>query len=519
MFPAPNRSISGQTDSGATRSVNVTSLGHLEVGIHEPVTAFGEVMTAQLSPIVGIDAIYGLLATDHETFTDGASGSATASGSLFTCATGTTIGGYGVVRSRRLLRYRPGVGARFRFTAKFDAGVANSLLVAGAFNSEDALFVGYSGTTFGFMRRIAGGAHITRLTVTNGATGAETITVRLDGVDFAVAASGALTAAATAELIAERVGGYTGWTHDTSPTSNGSTVTFIQGTPGATSGSFTLTSTGGAVGTFATVQTGAANDSATGFVARTSWNVDTLDGSRGPLNPSGMLLDPTKLNVYEFVLPYLGAGTIILRVMNPQGEMIVVHLLQYPNSATTPSLKNPTLRLGWVAASLGSTTDLTVSGASAAAFLEGKESTTRDPFSTSTTFSAGTTEYVALAVRVRGEFGSKLCHRIVLPFSAFLGVETSNRVVQARVILNPTLTGTVNWGYVDQTLSAVEYATPTTLAPSGGRTIATSVVVSGDSIDLERLGQRLRPGDVLAVAVQTVTSSSTVAVSVNWQEI
>ena len=158
--------ISGDSGSGASNPASVTGEGHVEVAVHEPVSAFGELVTITPSPRIQIDAVYGILSTDHEALTDGSSGSAVASGSMFTVSTGTTIGGYGVLRSRRLVRYRPGQAVRIRFTAKFDVGVANSLLVAGALNAEDALFVGYSGTSFGLLRRIAGAAHIARLTVT-----------------------------------------------------------------------------------------------------------------------------------------------------------------------------------------------------------------------------------------------------------------------------------------------------------------------------------------------------------------
>ena len=59
------------------------------------------------------------------------------------------------------------------------------------------------------LRRIPCAVAIWRLTVTNGATGAETITVRLNSVNFTVSAGGALSTAATAQLIAACVGGYT----------------------------------------------------------------------------------------------------------------------------------------------------------------------------------------------------------------------------------------------------------------------------------------------------------------------
>lgn len=509
--------IVGVNDNGITyTNAQVDETGNLHTEIRSPTSAFGELLATHTTPRVQIDAIYGLLVgTDHEIFTS-AGGSATAANALFTCGTGTGVGAYGVVRSRRLVRYRPGQGSRARFTAAFTAGVPNSQQGAGLFTATDGFFVGFTGTQFGITRRIAGACAIYRLTITSGASGAENMTVTLAGTAVVVASGGALSASATAERIA-RFGVFSGWSSAVSPTSNGATVTFIQRVPGTTSGAFSFASSGGAAGAFAAVQVGAANDDTTGFVAQADWNVDKMNGT----GPSGVTLDPTKLNVYEVVVPYLGAGTIIWRVMEPSGHFATVHRIEYPNAAAVPSQRNPTYRVGWFAASLGSTTNLVVTGASAAAFVDGEPTTARDPFSTSNlSFSASATEYVALALRVRGEFSGTVNQREIFIQTGVCATETAARVVRVRWILNPTLTGAVDWNYIDQSLSAVERATPTNITPSGGREVATDIVASGAAsrIDLAKLDLRLEPGDVLVAALQTTSGTATAAISVNWQE-
>jgi hypothetical protein len=514
--------INGANQNGTTfANVGISERDALRVEMAGPLGAFGELMTMELNPRVQIDAVYGLPTTDTETFT-GSTGSATGVNSLFTCQTGVGIGGYGVIRSRRTVRYMPGQGLRLRFTAAFTSpGAALSLQLAGGFTSTDGLFFGFNGTSFGLLRRIAGAAAIMRLTVTVGTGGAETATVTLNGVGFAVALGAGLTTARVAEEIAERVGGYTGWTSAVSPQSNGSTVTFIQGTPATTAGAFTLTSTGTAAGTFATVQAGAANDDTTGFVPQASWNVDTLDGSDTASNPSGMMIDPTKLNVFEIVYPYLGAGSIRFRVQTTNGNMVTVHRIEYPNTATIPSQKNPVFRLGWIAASLGSTTNLTVIGASAAGFVEGPQFTTRDPFTFSTSFTADTNNYVAFALRSRGDFGGTVSQRLVLPHTLITALETTNRVVRLQVYINPTLTGIVNWQYVNQSLSCMEYATMTAITPSGGTIVSSGAVPSGSPYDMEihELDLRLEAGDIIVVTAQAVSGSAVLYTSMNWQEI
>lgn len=508
----------GLNPSGSTFGNVGINADALNVSIASPSSAIGEVITAEHTPRVQFNAVYGLLATDTQALS-ATGGTTVAAASLFTCATGLSVGGYGVIRSRRLVAQRPGQGIIARVNAAFTTGVASSLQFAGLFTATDGRWFGYNGATFGITRRISGACAIHRLTITVGAGIAENMTVTLNGVAFVIASGGVLlSTTATAERIAE-AGTFTGWTHDTSPTSNGATVTFIQSVPAATAGAFTLTSTGTAAGTFATVQVGAANDDTTGFVPQTSWNVDVMDGSASASNPSGVLLDKTKLNLYE--ITFSGGGSIEWRVLITRKRSALVHVTELQN-VTTTTTRNTTYRVGWTAASLGSTTALAVTGAIASAFVEGPLVSSRDPFSARIqTFNSGLTEYVAIAFRVRGEFGGTTNQREIVPQNVFVGVdETTTRIVNVRVILNPTLTGTVNWGYVNEAISCVERATPTTLAPSGGSDIATVIAASGASatINLAALTVRLEPGDVIALAVQTVSSTAVITASMNWDE-
>ncbi|TXH47398.1 MAG: hypothetical protein E6Q97_27260 [Desulfurellales bacterium] len=498
-------------------SVSLSSVRGLNVSVVEPLTAFGELLTAHPTPRVQVDAIYGLLETDIDTFVDGVSGSVTASESMFTCQTGVGAGGYGVARSVRIARYRPGQASDARFTAMYTTPVANSLQLAGVFTATDMLAVGYRGTTFGWLRRIPGACSIQRLTVTGGAGGVETLTVTLDNVGFNIVTPGALSTTATAQLIADRVGGYTGWSNSLSPTSNGATVTFLQNTPAATPGVFTLTSTGTATGTFVELEAGAPNDDTTGFVAQTAWNVDRLDGSKGVLNPSGMTLDPTKLNVWKISYPWLGAGSPVLSILTPDQGWTVVHIDTYPNAYTVPSSRNPSFRIGWIAASLGSTTNLTVKGASACVSVAGVLRPFRNPYGISQTFTGvSTTEYAYIIFRNRAEFSGFVNQREIIPDHFGLTVETANRIARARLVLNPTLSSTVDWQYLDVANSSLEYATPTNVTITGGQQVGAVSAVTQEYFTGREL--RLAPGDILAVAIRTASSTATVGVTANWQE-
>lgn len=233
------------------------------------------------------------------------------------------------------------------------------------------------------------------------------------------------------------------------------------------------------------------------------------------------LLDPTKINVFEVVYPMLG-GTIRWRVMAPNGQMVTVHRTEYPNSATVPSQRNPTYRVGWAAASLGSTTALAVKGTSAAAFTEGPREFERDPYSSSVySFSATTTETVALALRSRAEFGSTNNQREVVPLTLEAGTDTATRTVLARLVVNPTYSTTPDWSYASQTESSVEVATPSGVTVTGGREVINMIFSSGSAarLDLRPLDLRLEPGDTLAICLRALSNTATCIVATTRQEI
>jgi hypothetical protein len=409
---------------------------------------------------------------------------------------------------------------RYRFDAMFDAGVASYLGVAGPYSSTEAMWFGYNGTDFGCLLRLPGANPIWTLTVTAGTSGAETITITLDGTEFSFSANDATTAG-LAEAIAEQTSDpYTGW-NSAGPLSRASTVVFVKGNPGTVGSDFTMESSGVATGTFAETQVGAANTitAASGaFVAQTSWNIDRMDGTSDEMNPSGMSLDPQKLNTFE-VVHRSDAGCVDFRVMTERGDFVTVHRYRINNTRTTPWILNPSMRVGWVSSSLGSTTDLSVYGTFGSAFLEGPHTGVRDSFAVDTDFSAGTTEYVALALRVSHDFNGYINQREMIPLRLFAGVESSTKLCHVHVYLNPTLTGALAWTAADAS-SCVDQSTPTTLAPSGG-TLLAAILVGGDSagqLDLQVDDLRLEPGDVLAVAIYTVSGSSNTAIALEWAE-
>lgn len=109
-----------------------------------------------------------------------------------------------LLRSHRVLVYRPGQGSLSRFTAKFVTAVAGLDQFAGIGNLTGGFFfvVDYLTGEFGIDRRYGGKPEIRTLTVTTGAGAAGVVVVTLDGVatEVAITHTGGNTALTAAEI-------------------------------------------------------------------------------------------------------------------------------------------------------------------------------------------------------------------------------------------------------------------------------------------------------------------------------
>ena len=528
MLATVNRSVlTAQNPAGAYGNANRDEAGNLQVALSRPLTGFGELRSVSPQPIAQIDAVYGIM-DNVEAFVDASpgTGSTTTSGGNFICQTGVGVGGYGVIRTRRAVRYRPGQGSIFRWTAIFDATnkVASSLQAAGPFNSTSGFFVGYNGTAFGVMHR-TGGYHETQtLTLTAAATGAETATLTLNSVAYAIPVTNGTLEHNAFEIAAWLNANQTVW----DAWQNDDTVVLFAAGVGSLAGTYTLANDGGGdtiAGTVARDVAGVANTE-TWYTPDATWE-DQLDGS----GPSGMTIDQEKGNVFELDLQYLGYGDVEFKVENPNtGRFFTFYRFAFANALTTPTLTNPTLKVGWVAASLGSTTNLTVKGASALGGVEGVLHPMRRPRSfDSQRASVGGTLTSVFAIRVRSVFRGLAQLSEVLPRIAFVSPAGTKPCI-VKLLLNPTFDAGASepdWQYADENDSIVETDIAGTTFTATGTELAAFTVGGGTSqslnfVDLAEEGinpVHLERGDVLCIAASiSGGAGSDVAASLTWLE-
>jgi len=491
------------------------------------VAAFGELIVAEPTPIVQLQAVHGL-GGQTDAFSFG-SGAVSASDGEFIASTGTTANSFAAILSLRGLRYKPGNGAQGRFTCRFTTPVANSIQHAGLINIGNRLCFGYNGTSFGSFHNHSGYAELRTLTVTTASTTAANATITIDSVAHVVALTNNGSLNITAAEIAD---GLNALDALNDYTANQDVITIRFGIVGPKTGTFSFVHAD-AVAVFATVKVGVALT--TNFTAQADWNIDTLGA--GTLNPSGVTmsdsgskdLDPTSGGLIgEIQYQYLGYGNILYQVADPYnvGVWIPVHVVQWLIDGNTGvNMSDSGYRIGWVSTSQGSTTDLIVKGASAALFNDGKYLINEESRSLSNEILsvASGVEHHVLTIRNRTHFGGVSNGSEVLAILLRYATE-STKGTAFKVYKNITSWNVdLIYSYVDETDSIVEYSTTTASAPvlGSGRLIDTGIKLSAGEgqINLDLLQTFLNQGESLSIT-GTISSGAAkdLSCSLTWKE-
>ena len=484
-------------------------------------SAFGENINNPILPEIALSCVYGILDSRHETYS-ATGGAATTSGNLYQCSTGTSVGGYGVIRSKKSVIYHPGEAIRARFTAKFDSNaLALSLQFAGLFNLTDTIAFGYDGVDFGVILENHGVAECRTIEVTSAASGSESATITLDG-DSATANLTATTAAGNAFEIARDLSADSTLDAKWNFFQNESKVIAMSKSVGAKSGSYSFSSST-ATATITQDKAGLAKTKLT--VKKDNWNSYTVTTNpiSGNLESSGgFVFDPSVLNIYQIDYGYLGAANITFSVYNPKsGTFQIVHKMENPDKNKT-SVGNPSMKIGWTSASLGSSgTNLVVQGGSASIAICAQEhSKNNDPLSLESSKSAiSTTLTNVLTVRNRGHYGA-IYNQGNMSLNSISINNDHNKGLVVNIIKNATLGGVPNYKYKNENDSICEYDVDGTTA-AGGEVVAADIVAAGDSvnIDLKRYDLDLLPRETLTIACKTISGTSTTTdATIVWSE-
>ena len=372
---------------------------------------------------------------------------------------------------------------------------------------------------FGILHRSHGRLEYQTLTITTGAvTSGGTITITLDGTGTNVDVVNGDSIQDVVRAI--NAVSFDQWFDD----AFGIDVIFSAHLAGDKTGSFSLAAGGtGVVGAFSESITGVTPTEE--FINQADWNLDNVDGDGDTANESGFNLDPSKGNVYEVQFQWLGFGTVLFSVENPDhGRFIDVHELKFANANTLPSLQNPTLPIGLLVDNGTSTTDVTIESSSMAVFTEGDIVENGLLTSTSGTATGDlTTETCVLALFNKVVFQS-VENRVnyqpdLLTFSA--NGAGAAKFTTLRAVLDPILGGPVTYTDISTATSIVAASTNGTTV-TGGTVIATfnfGSDVESFVLDLTNLSSEREPGTLLCFTVEIDGGTSDVDIGLVWREL
>lgn len=461
-------------------------------------SVFGENVSVEPTPIIQISNQYAIdppLRDDLEVF-EATGGSSDSLDNMFRCQSGTSVGGYGVIRSKEVAVYKPGQGIEARFTAAFTTGIALSLQFGGLFSLTETLAIGYDGADFSCIHEYDGEAEVQLITVT--VTGAGTCTVTLDGT----ASSGITVTNSDVQTNAEEI--RAGLAADALNNSwrfeqVDDKVYCIARSVGDKTG--TMSISGGVTANIAEQTAGQAKTS--NNTAQASWNITTTPFTG---------FDPTMLNLYRIEYGYLGAVSAVFSIYNSgTGEFVPVHRIEWANNNTTPIFGNPDLKIGWTSASLGASgTNLTVTGASAYVAVGGKSISRNQSYGTNNTVSSvGGTLTPLITVKNRIVYGDRFNLGKLEPVIISVNNDhTKGAVVE--IYKNATLTGGTNYQYEEEN-NSIALIDKSATGISGGALIDSFTIGAGlnESVDLSKLFIELLPEETLTVASFAVATTAT----------
>lgn len=389
-----------------------------------PLTAFGDLRVAQLSPVFQGTFEYTVDNTELNTNTVTNGGTVTQASAMAVVGTSITTASTARLVSKKHAKYRAGLGGLMRFTALFTSPVAGTEQYVGLADEvgssaafKNGYMVGYDGTTFG-LHRFQNDVKIT--------------------------------------------------------------------------------------------------------TALANWT-DPLDGT----GPSGMTLDPTKINVFFIQFEYLGGGPINIYMQDDDSPgMLLVHTENYSNANVTPSAFNPHFRYFMWVNNGGTTSDIVVKGASYAFFVEGATDfiELHQPH-----FASGirekttvTSEVAIFTIRNRSLYASKtnFIDAILLAAGASIEASSANNLGNVRLVKNATLGGSPSYSDINTSDSIMEIDTAGTTV-TGGKDLGGGLLAGkndGLRVALIPMKIMLGPGESVTFAGSSV-NSATLNASLTWREL
>ncbi len=250
------------------------------------------------------------------------------------------------------------------------------------------------------------------------------------------------------------------------------------------------------------------------------WNEDTMDGSGNAGNPSGMLLDPTKGNIYQ-VSYGSGFGSVYYSIENQStGHLVLVHTLNIANLRTTPSSYNPTfaLRAEVFKDGTADANDYVLKVSDMSSFTQGKDNITGPINAFENSKSIGTTETSVFTLQNKATYQGKT-NKVSAILSSISLVNDTNGAATFRLWENATLGGSPSYTDISTNTSVIAADTAGTTV-TGGKLLWTGGVGkdNGDSIDLHTLAITMSPNNTYTFSAESLGGANPMVIGLVWVE-
>jgi hypothetical protein len=273
-------------------------------------------------------------------------------------------------------------------------------------------------------------------------------------------------------------------------------------------------------------------------VAQADWSNDTLQGSSvnvpgqgiGPC-PSGILLDPSKAQIFWMDIEWLGLGSVRMGFVI-DGKIIHCHTFNHANKITSTYITTASLPLRYEIKNTGTTASSSTMAQVCSSViseggyeLRGLQQSAGHAIGSPRSLTTASTSYPVLSIRLK----STALDAIIILTALSLLATTNNANYKWSIVQSCTTTGG-SWSNVSSD-SAVEYNTTATSVTSGrivasgytngsnqGSTPVSLLKEALFKFQLERNGLTDTPYE-LALVVASDTNGASVYASFDWEEI
>ena len=260
------------------------------------------------------------------------------------------------------------------------------------------------------------------------------------------------------------------------------------------------------------------------IINQNNFNIDKLDGSKGPLNPSGITLDITKVHIFIINFQWLGVGSVMM-TLDIGGKIIPVHRFDHSNLIDFVYAGKINLPIRYDIVN----TDITPSSSTmtqicSSVISEGGSNPKilSRGINTEATRTVSTIYYPIISIRKK----AANIRENVLYKELFLSLTTGDTVL-FQIRLNPTLTGP-SWTSA-ATNSFIEYDITSTALTGGdilyngaiaGKYDSASTTLQSDFDDtLKILSNFSGTSDILTLCARSIAVNATLVGGINWDEV